>query len=381
MPEQQPRPCATRGSRSTSPSRRPVAHSRTEKFLSAPCDEPAGPLWHTRAQPRLGEIADTPGTGLPRVRSNGVTPHDTAHGGEPTGEPRSVPLAAVVRCGRSGRHVAVECHQSHTCGCRVRAGGRCSHSPLCRRPTAHHRLDRRPRVGRLHAVHGSGVRRDDQGSKDHRSSPLPPHGLLGRGRHARIPGPVAGRHPAARLHLPGLLRAPFRAEVRRPGNGGSSEFSHSAQHPSESCSDAVVGDHGRSGGGLRLPVPFRDPPAPSGARPESKYRGISHPCSDGPRSAGRISRGPGPSLDETAFPKHRAVASQCEDDRESARFPRLSPRAAPGRAGSIGPGHPQGRSVHRNDVPGYRGRAGWADPRRCEEPRRTGNSGSGCVVA
>lgn len=47
VPEQQPRPCATRGSRSTSPSRRPVAHSRTEKFLSAPCDEPAGPLQHT----------------------------------------------------------------------------------------------------------------------------------------------------------------------------------------------------------------------------------------------------------------------------------------------------------------------------------------------
>ena len=59
------------------------------------------------------------------------------------------------------------------------------------------------------------------------------------------------------------------------------------------------------------------------------------------------SRGPGPSLDETASPKHRAVASQCEDDREAARFPRLSPRAAPGRAGSIGSGHPQGRSVHR----------------------------------
>ena len=54
-----------RGSRSTSPSRGwPVAHSRTEKFLSTPCDEPAGPLWHTRAQLCLGEIADTPGTGL-----------------------------------------------------------------------------------------------------------------------------------------------------------------------------------------------------------------------------------------------------------------------------------------------------------------------------
>ena len=134
------------------------------------------------------------------------------------------------------------------------------------------------------------------------------HGLLGRGRHARIPGPLAGRHPAARLHLPGLLRAPFRAEVRRAGNGGSSEFSHSAQHPSESCSDAVVGDHGRSGGGLRLPVPFRDPPAPSGARPESKYRGISHPCSDGPGSAGRIVSGAWAQPRRNGFPE---ASSSC----------------------------------------------------------------------
>ena len=52
------------------------------------------------------------------------------------------------------------------------------------------------------------------------SSPWP----AGRDRHARIPDPLAGRQPTARRHLPRVLRSPFRAEVRRPGTGGSSSF-------------------------------------------------------------------------------------------------------------------------------------------------------------
>ena len=173
-----------------------------------------------------------------RFRLNGVIPPFATNAATRVHHVTAPLLEALTDAVRSA---AADGHQRHWCPYNSRGparradrarhrhhGGRSfalAHREVSRRrPTAHHRLDRRPRVGRLHAVHGSGVRCDDQGSKDHCSSPLPPHGLLGRGRHARIPSPVAGRHAAARLHLPGLLRAPFRAEVGRHGNGGSSEF-------------------------------------------------------------------------------------------------------------------------------------------------------------